>query len=181
MTSRLYAPLRRLRRRAWRRRHALAFTAWIILAANTGLDAVAASWQLAYDPQRNRSLAEGALFLIEKGAPAARGDIVAFTPPAHAAALFPEPQRVRFLKRVAGMPGDLVEVDARVTRVNGVVVGRGLALAPVLGADAGFFVRRFRIGADRFFPMGETDDSFDGRYYGEAPLSAILGRARRLL
>lgn len=181
MIQRLKARARILRRRAFRRRGALALTAWIILAAQTGIEAAAAHWQLAFDPQPHRSLVEGRLFLIEKGVPATRGDIVAFVPPAHAASLFPEPWRVRFLKRIAGLPGDLVEVDADATRVNGIVVGRGLALAAVLGADRGFFIRRFRVGPGRFFPMGETEDSFDGRYYGEAPLSAILGRARRVL
>ncbi|SEA86903.1 signal peptidase I [Rubrimonas cliftonensis] len=167
-----------------RRRHVVALLIGLGGYGSMAVDAVAANWQLAFDPQSNRSLAEGVLFLLDKraaGPELQRGDIVAFRPPAHAAALFPEPERLKFIKRAAGLPGDRVEVTVRDTRVNGVVVGEGLALAAFLQADVGFFVRSFTVPEGFLFPMGETEDSYDGRYYGLTPFASILGRARRLL
>lgn len=174
--------LRRLHRDALRHRRMLAVFLGFFFYGQMALAEVAAHWTLAYDPQAHRSLDDGVLYLIARDARAPeRGGAVAFRPPEAAAALFPDPGRVKFMKRVAGLPGDRVVVGGGVTRVNGVVVGHGLDLTPFLKADRRFFERAFTVPDGFFFPMGDTRDSFDGRYYGVVPLGAILGQAGRLL
>jgi conjugal transfer pilin signal peptidase TrbI len=185
------APSRWRRRRAWlrllrrgadRNRPALAMALGVFFYGQMALSAAAEHYTIAFDPQANRSLTEGVLFLIDHGDhDLTRGAIVAFVPPPGAAGLFPEPERVRFLKRVAGLPGDHVEIGGAATRVNGEIVGEGLDLVPYLKADRSFFVRSFTVPDGVFFAMGDTRDSFDGRYYGLVPLDSIIGRARRLL
>jgi conjugal transfer pilin signal peptidase TrbI len=177
----LRARLRLARRLAWRRRQALAIVMGVFFYGQMALAEAGAHWTVAFDPQTHRSLADGVLYLVEHdaGLPA-RGDVVAFTPPTDAAALFPEPERVRFMKRVAGLPGDRVVIGGGSTRVNGVVVARGLDLAPFLKADRALFERTLVVPQGAFFPVGDTRDSFDGRYYGVVSDDAIVGRARSL-
>jgi conjugal transfer pilin signal peptidase TrbI len=182
MTRPLRARLRWLHRGAMRHRRRLALLLGLVLYGQMAIAEVSTRFMLAYDPQTHRSLDGAVLYLLDRDVRApVRGAVFAFRPPAAAAALFPEPHRVKFMKRVVGLPGDRVVVEGGVTRVNGVVVGQGLDLVPFLKADRGFFIRAFTVPEGRFFPMGDTRDSYDGRYYGVVAIDAILGRAGRLL
>jgi conjugal transfer pilin signal peptidase TrbI len=182
LTRPLRARLRWLHRGAMRHRRGLALLLGLVLYGQMAIAEVSTRFMLAYDPQTHRSLDGAVLYLLDRDVRApVRGAVFAFRPPAAAAALFPEPHRVKFMKRVVGLPGDRVVVEGGVTRVNGVVVGQGLDLVPFLKADRGFFIRAFTVPEGRFFPMGDTRDSYDGRYYGVVAIDAILGRAGRLL
>lgn len=94
------------------------------------------------------------------------GDLYAFRAPALVRhwALF-EPDQI-FVKRVAGLPGDLVEIGLDVTRVNGRIVAHGLDLAGKLARDPTIFARRFLLAEGEVLLLGETRDSLDGRYFG---------------
>jgi conjugal transfer pilin signal peptidase TrbI len=141
------------------------------------LDAAAERWALVYDPQTSRCLEGVVALVIDKGDHAiARGDIYAFAPPDAAALFFPP--GMLFAKRVMGLPGDVVEVTIEATTVNGEVVAEGLRLTALLGAPADRYVRRFRVPAGHVLMIGDTADSFDGRYWGTVPIANGVGRAR---
>jgi conjugal transfer pilin signal peptidase TrbI len=84
------------------------------------------------------------------------------------------------VKRLAGLPGDLVEVTAAGVRVNGQLLADGLALAGKLGHAAADFTRHYRVPQGQFLALGTDPSSLDGRYYGPLPQSRIRGRARVL-
>lgn len=156
---------------------AAAGLAALILAST--LDHVSSRYRLVYDGQVTRCL-EGWLFLVDlSDGEVARGGFVAFRPPATVAEHYGRP--VAFLKRVAGLPGDRVTVGPERIDVNGTVVGDGLALSPVLDVDAENLVRSFIVPDGTVFLMGDTADSYDGRYWGPLPASEIIGEARWLL
>lgn len=83
-------------------------------------------------------------------------------------------------KIVAGLPGDLVEVGRDVTRINGVVAGKGLDLARTLKKQPEDFVRRDSVPAGHYLFMGRTRDSYDGRYWGYVRADQVVGRAYHL-
>jgi signal peptidase I len=115
------------------------------------------------------------------GAQPARGDVVVLTSPRDGTVL---------LKRVAAVPGDVVEVSEGRVRIDGVD-------EPVRVEDAGVFedldghshpVRLddgggpdfgpVTVPADRFLVLGDNrGNSADGRIFGWVGRSAILGRA----
>jgi conjugal transfer pilin signal peptidase TrbI len=149
----------------------------LVLAAT--IQTASERFEILVDGQTSRCLEDTrALVLDRHRHDLARGAIYAFTPPEAAAALFRP--GTRFAKRIAGLPGDVVEIGAEATTVNGVVVGEGLDLAATLGVEPARFIRRFTVPEGSFFPMGETRDSLDGRYYGAVAIEAGIGRAWRL-
>lgn len=141
------------------------------------LEAAAARWSVFYDPQSSRCLEGVVALLVDKTDHAvARGDIYAFTPPDEAALFFPP--GMPFAKRVMGLPGDVVEVTAEVVAVNGAVVAHGLGLLDILGVASDRYIRRFTVPDGHLLMMGDTPDSYDGRYWGTVPAANGLGRAR---
>ncbi|MDL2716161.1 MAG: signal peptidase I [Acidobacteriota bacterium] len=108
-----------------------------------------------------------------------RGDVVVFRYP-------PDPDR-DFVKRVVGLPGDKVAVEAKSLVVGGHVVIEPWAVhrdARTFGADAPAAVRvRDRLGPieieeGRFFALGDNrDESQDSRFWGSVPLAHLEGRA----
>ena len=68
------------------------------------------------------------------------------------------------LKRVVGIPGDLVEVDEWV-KVNGTIVDH----SPLIEEVASFYGAKTllkKLASREIWVMGDTDDSFDSRYFG---------------
>ena len=137
-----------------------------------------ARYGLAVDPQVVRCLPDVRAVLIDRWQPpTARGDLVVF------AAQGLEPafaDGTLLVKRLVGLPGDLVDVTAEGVRVNGRLVAEGLALAGKLGHEAADFTRHYRVPQDQFLALGTDPSSLDGRYYGPLPQSRIRGRARVL-
>lgn len=113
----------------------------------------------------------------------ARGDVVVFRYP-------PDPGR-DLIKRAVALPGDRVEVDAKLLRVNGFPVAEPYAVhrdEATYGKDAPpSLLRRDRFGplavaAGHFFAMGDNrDESQDSRFWGPAPLAHLEGRAVSVL
>jgi signal peptidase I len=115
--------------------------------------------------------------LVETGQPA-RGDVVVFRYP-------PDPSQ-DFIKRVIGLPGDVVEYRDRTLYINGERVpqqdGRErlgatehrVKLAPWLPEQPG----RWVVPEGHFFVMGDNrDNSRDSRVWGFVPEANLVGRA----
>jgi len=108
-----------------------------------------------------------------------RGDVVVFRYP-------PDPDR-DFVKRVVGLPGDRVAIEAKNLVVDGHVVTEPWAVhrdARTFGVDAPPALRvRDRLGPiqieeGRFFALGDNrDESQDSRFWGPVPLAHLEGRA----
>ena len=82
------------------------------------------------------------------------------------------------VKRVIGMPGDLI--DSRLGRVR--VGGHTLPEPYVLRAAASGAIEPQLIAAESYYVLGDNrDDSLDSRVWGVVPRTHIVGRARMVL
>jgi len=127
-----------------------------------------------------------------------RGDIVVFFSPADG---------TRLVKRVVGLPGDLVELRNEQLVINGAPVdytalgssvfgqlpaaeqahslfasellpGHTHAVMAIPGVAAKRSFGPIRVPADHYFMMGDNrDDSFDSRYFGTVDRNRIVGKA----
>jgi signal peptidase I len=104
-----------------------------------------------------------------RGAPK-RGDVIVFE-----SLLVPDELMV---KRVIGVPGDLV--DSRLGRLR--VSGYTLSEPYLLRQSATGAVAAQLVPADSYFVLGDNrDDSLDSRSWGVVPRARIVGRARLVL
>ena len=129
--------------------------------------------------------------VVEVGVPA-RGDVVVFR--------FPPDPRQDYIKRVVGLPGDVVEYRGKTLTVNGEPVplellqpragtdelGARQGLERLAGSDHRVLVRpwqpdpagRWVVPAGHYFVMGDNrDNSRDSRIWGFVPESHLVGRA----
>ncbi len=82
------------------------------------------------------------------------------------------------VKRVIGVPGDLV--DSRLGRVR--IGGHTLPEPYVLRAAASGAIEPQVIPADSYYVLGDNrDDSLDSRAWGAVPRAHVVGRARMVL
>jgi signal peptidase I len=99
-----------------------------------------------------------------------RGDVIVFRSPAGSDDLI--------VKRVVGMPGDLV--DSRLGRVR--IGGHTLPEPYVLRTAATGAIDPQVIPADSYYVLGDNrDDSLDSRTWGVVPRTHVVGRARLVL
>lgn len=135
------------------------------------------------------------LALAHLGDPA-RGDVITFSSPV---------DDTRLIKRVIGLPGDVVEMRGRVLAINGHVASYAAA-GPASGLPGGSRLLSESIdgrahtiqwdegsGAidsfgpvtvppDHFLVLGDNrDHSADSRYFGFVPRRLLIGRAERIL
>ena len=112
-----------------------------------------------------------------------RGDVIVFR--------YPEDPRVVFIKRVVGVPGDVLQVRDGRLYVNGAKTtepyvhhtgGRTdptIAQAAISGStlhDPWSLASPFRVPAGQYFVMGDNrTDSDDSRDWGTVPRTAIVG------
>lgn len=109
-----------------------------------------------------------------------RGDLVLVHTPDSVRQLAAErgylPQNVPLVKRVAALDGDIVCAAGDVISVNGRVVAERLArdrLGRPLPTWTGCHLLD---DGEVFLLMEGVSDSFDGRYFGQIPTTAIIGR-----
>jgi signal peptidase I len=97
-----------------------------------------------------------------------RGDVVVFRKP--------DDPDVDYVKRVVGLPGDVIEIRQNQTYVNGEPLDEPYIV------DGNFEQTRFfgprTVPADHFFMMGDNrDNSSDSRVWGTVPRSLVKGKA----
>ena len=132
------------------------------------------------------------LWRLARWAEPARGDVVVFFEPVH---------EQRYVKRVIGLPGDVIELKGNRLFVNGraleyeprgteggrVLVGEDMGghphpvvLTPGLPSRADF--GPVKVPENQFFLMGDNrDQSFDSRYFGFIDRDRIVGRATTII
>jgi signal peptidase I len=100
-----------------------------------------------------------------------RGDIVVFETPPEAEAVCPGPGGV-FVKRLVGLPGDVVE-----GRADGLYVNGALQSEPYLfGGEPGEPFEPERIPEGQYFMMGDNRlQSCDSREWGPVPRDNLIG------
>lgn len=137
-------------------------------------------YHLGFDSQDDRCLPDHWLYLIDRwDVQPERNNLYAFRGKG-IEPIFPEGYGM--LKKMVGMPGDEVSIDAtNEVRINGVVVASGLAAAKRLDRPDSDFYGQGTIGPGRYWFTGETENSFDSRYWGTVADEQIIGRAYPLL
>ena len=90
----------------------------------------------------------------------------------------------QLLKRIAGVSGDHIKIEMDGVRVNGTEFYR-VPLAPVsrrLGLDMEKLMQQeIVVPAGKIFVIGNTDKSYDSRFWGYLNESSVVGRAYALL
>jgi len=104
-----------------------------------------------------------------------RGDIIVFK--------FPDDEKKDFIKRVIGLPGDLVEIKGKKVYINGSPIDDSYAVHsdPMLypsGIQPRDNFGPLTVPQDSYFVMGDNRDfSLDSRYWGFVKLNKIKGKA----
>lgn len=104
-----------------------------------------------------------------------RGDIIVFK--------FPDDEKKDFIKRVIGLPGDIVEIKGKKVYINGGPIDDSYAVHsdPMLypsGIQPRDNFGPLTVPQDSYFVMGDNRDfSLDSRYWGFVNLNKIKGKA----
>ena len=132
------------------------------------------------------------LWRVARWAEPARGDVVVFFEPVN---------EQRYVKRVIGRPGDVIELRDNRLIVNGHAIayetrsteegrvlvdedldGRTHAVALTPGLPSRSDFGPVTVPEGQFFLMGDNrDQSFDSRYFGFVDRDRIVGRATRII
>jgi signal peptidase I len=123
------------------------------------------------------TLRPGDLLIVRhqrRGTPLRRGDLIV---------LSPRGQRYLLIKRVIGLPGERVEIDHRIIRID------GTPLSAPYGALSGAYRGVFDVPEDGCFVLGDNheasvdsrswDDPFVARQEVRGVVRAVLSRPRR--
>lgn len=141
-------------------------------------------YRLSFDVQQHQCLPWTA-FLVSLKRPDTlrRGDVVAYFPNGQMRhgfdkwiAAAPTPYGRFGVKMVGAVPGDLLEIRADVSYVNGHETGK-LDLVTRLGRSPGGFDRVERISPGHYLLVGTEPRSYDGRYWGVVSHDQIIGKA----
>ena len=174
----VWMTLRLLRLPIWRGLGALVLASVLSVAAALGVRAVAVEAFLVPIGSMAPTIMPGDRLLADKLTPRfippRRGDVIVYEY-VESEAFGPEPARETHVKRIAGLPGDLVEVRSDQVYVNDSPVGRNLARS-WLDAEARPFEGRIPEG--KMYVVGDNRGrSKDSRMFGLMDLSSIKGKA----
>lgn len=101
----------------------------------------------------------------------ARGDVIVFLAPPAAN----EPN-TDFVKRIIGIPGDVITVQGTTIIVDGVPL-KETYISPQFQGVGGNAVQNLVVPPDKYFVLGDhRSDSFDSRFWGLLPRANIIGR-----
>jgi len=186
---------------------ALAETAALTVALFVGVETVVAQPYTVEQVSMEQSLLPGERVVVDKLTPRfepyRRGDIVVFIEPGTPSTSTP------LIKRVIGLPGDIVAMQHKRLLINGHRVdyvpsgvaadalGDGRVLPAqrsiealgdhpyvqwLTGVDTAADFAPVAIPADRYLMLGDNrDNSADSRFIGLVPRSALIARAERVL
>jgi signal peptidase I len=112
---------------------------------------------------------------LKKLAEPERGDVVVFTQPGN------DEEGLYFVKRVVGLPGELIELKGGAVFVEGRKLSEDYLYDRELTYVADEGVSQFRVDEEEYFVLGDNrDDSFDSRYFGAVRRSEIQGCAQMI-
>lgn len=114
------------------------------------------------------TVVEGEILIVNKLAyklgEMERGDIITFH--------FPLEPELDYIKRLIGLPGDVVEVKDHQVIVNGTVLNEPYIVTP---SD---YVGNWTVPADSIFALGDNrNDSADSHVWGFVPIENLIGKA----
>ena len=96
-----------------------------------------------------------------------RGDVVTF--------LYPKNRSKWYIKRIVGLPGEMLEIRAGKVYINGELLAEPYVDESFNQQKASF--PRRRIEPDQYFVMGDNrDNSSDSRYWGTVDEKLITGK-----
>lgn len=146
-----------------------------VLAISWILRAASEHWELVHPRQAFFNCLPFSLYLVQKRfepGELSRDDLVVW----QAEGLEPRfKDGAQMLKRLAGVPGDLVEFSQGQVSVNGRVIGR-MTLLKRLGLPPSYS-GRYRLRENEFFVVGTTASSYDSRYFGPISGRQLRGKA----
>ena len=94
-----------------------------------------------------------------------RGDVIVFH--------FPKDTNIDLIKRVIGVPGDVIVIDSKTVRVNGVLLNEPYIMAPM-----NLTGNKLVVPPNEYFVMGDNRPvSDDSRDWGFVPKNYIVGKA----
>ncbi len=94
-----------------------------------------------------------------------RGDVIVFH--------YPHDPTKDFIKRIIGVPGDVIRTDRTEVWVNGLKLSE-----PYISVPANPVADTWRVPQNQYFVMGDNRGvSDDSRYWGDVPKDFIVGKA----
>ncbi len=89
---------------------------------------------------------------------------------------FPKEPELDYIKRVIGLPGDVVEIRGGITYVNGEKLDE--PYVPEKYRDDHSYMARLLVPSNHYFVLGDhRNNSKDSRYFGFVPENLVKGRA----
>lgn len=169
-------PAPKKRMRASYLMYLMAITAIVSVAV---IEGVLSHWTIGVTGQVTKCL-PGDVYLITKSVPAefTRGQTIAYRSRGLEPLL---DDGAIVIKKVAGIPGDLVEVNAAGVFVNQRWWGRlNQKVLRNTGRSVNDVSMSYRLAEDQLLVLGTLPRSYDGRYWGPISRSQVIGTARNL-
>ena len=131
-------------------------------------------FRIGIDDQKVPCLGHHVYFIDLKAVEEAYSFVVRLRPLAQ---IDKEPREFTWAKRLAAVEGDTIEItgDGKFL-VNGTVVRDSLPLAAKLGKESEYFARREVLKKGELYFLGDTETSYDSRYWGPVKVTQLRGK-----